>query len=249
MPRLDRTGKRAAFTQARVAEIGYRRQLRGIAHQVGLIVRGISPEGRVEDTPRLAATLKAYAELITPWAQSVAQFMLADVWRRDKAMWFRQSAEMSRHMRREIEQAPTGAMLRQLQNSQVELIKSIPLSAAQHVHEYAVQAQIASIRHEDLARKLIELEGVSKAKADLIARTETSRAAANLVQARAQYAGSDGYIWRTSGDGNVRPSHVAMDGKYVRWSHPPKTDKNLDPYHAGCGPNCRCYAEPVFPGF
>ncbi|MDR8377773.1 phage head morphogenesis protein, partial [Acinetobacter baumannii] len=56
-----------------------------------------------------------------------------------------------------------------------------------------------------------------------------------------------GYIWRTSEDGDVRPSHKAMNGKFVAWNSPPTLD-NLKG-HAGCLPNCRCYTEPVIPNF
>lgn len=246
---LDRTGKRLRFAQARVAEQGYARQLRSVAHQIGVIIRGMAPDGKPRNPQGLIDTLLSYAELITPWASSVASLMVADVARRDKAMWFRISKELSQELRREVTNAPTGAALRDLQQSQLGLIKSLPKSAAVRIQELTQEATLASIRPADIALKILETESVTKAKATLIARTEVSRAAANLVQARAQYAGSDGYIWRTSGDLDVRPSHREMEGKYVRWSSPPKTDKGLAPYHAGCGPNCRCFAEPIFPNF
>lgn len=249
MPQLDRTGKRLRFAQARSAETTYRSTLRGLARQVGVIVRGIAPDGKLKDLAKLIAVLRHYADVIDPWAHAVAEKTLADIARRDKAMWFRNAKEMSLHLRREIEQAPTGAILKDLQRQQIKLIKSIPLDAAERVHELSQKAITSSMRPEDLAQKILEAQAVSQAKADLIARSETSRAAANLVQARAQYAGSPGYIWRISGDLNVRPSHREIDGNYIRWEHPPKTDKGLAPYHAGCGPNCRCFAEPIFPGF
>ncbi len=246
---LDRTGKRTFFYQARAAEHDYARNLRGLARQVGNIVQGMAPDASARQLPKLVDYLMKYAEIIEPWAASVATYMLADVWRRDKAMWFKHSAKIGAALKREIEHAPTGELLRKLQKEQVKLIKSIPQDAAKRVSEYAVKSRIAGARHEDLAKALREQGGVSANKAKLIARTESSRAAANLVQARAIYAGSPGYYWRTSRDKNVRESHVKMEGVYVEWSRPPKTDKSLDPYHAGCGPNCRCFAEPVFPGF
>ena len=171
--------------------------------------------------------------------------MVADVARKDYAMWRKHSADMGRELRREIENAPTGQILAELQASQVRLIKSIPLEAAQRVHDLVLEATIGSKRAAEVAEAILFTEDVSKAKATLIARTEVSRVASNLVQARASWAGSDGYIWRTSGDSDVRPSHEEMEGKYVRWSLPPTLD-NLKG-HAGTLPNCRCFAEPIFP--
>lgn len=49
------------------------------------------------------------------------------------------------------------------------------------------------------------------------------------------------YIWRTRGDGNVRPSHTANDGKIFAWDTPPATG------HPGETYGCRCAAEPYTP--
>lgn len=212
---------------------------------MGLIVKGFSPDGSLKNVTALVAALREYAKTIDPWARSVAAYMLADVARRDKAMWKRTSAEIGKELRREIDQAPTGAILSSLQEQQVTLIKSLPLEAAERVHELSLEGLLSSTRAKQIAQQILATENVSLAKATLIARTEVARVAANLVQARASYAGSDGYIWRTSGDSDVRDSHAEMEGKYVRWSHPPTLDNMKG--HAGTLPNCRCFAEPVFP--
>lgn len=75
----------------------------------------------------------------------------------------------------------------------------------------------------------------------LVARTETSRAANNILRTRAEENGSEGYIWRTSRDSTVRPSHKRMEGKYIEWDNPPTLDKLTG--HAGTLPNCRCFPE------
>lgn len=49
------------------------------------------------------------------------------------------------------------------------------------------------------------------------------------------------YIWRTEGDGKVRPSHAERDGKKFSWDNPPEGG------HPGDAPNCRCTAEDVEP--
>lgn len=49
------------------------------------------------------------------------------------------------------------------------------------------------------------------------------------------------YIWRTRGDGKVRPEHAANDGKVFAWDNPPPTG------HPGEDYGCRCRAEPYEP--
>lgn len=182
-----------------------------------------------------------------PWAETAARLLVADIARRNLKGWQAASEKIGQGIRWEIEQAPTGAYYSMLMQDQVNLIKSLPLDAAQRIQDLATAGISSGRRAEDLVGAIMGQGAVSASKARLIARTEVSRAAATFTQARARYAGSEGYIWRSSGDGDVRPTHRAMNGKYVPWDQPPKTDKNLAPYHAGCGPNCRCYPEPVLP--
>ncbi|EOT9334790.1 phage minor head protein [Escherichia coli] len=75
--------------------------------------------------------------------------------------------------------------------------------------------------------------------------TELGRATGALDQARALSIGSNGYIWRTAEDGDVRHSHREMEGKFVEWGRPPTLDGMTG--HAGELPNCRCYKEIVLP--
>ena len=196
---------------------------------------------------RIQSTLQRYAETIEPWAASVARYMLADVNRRNEQAWAEHGKEISRLLRREIATAPTGQAFRSLLAEQVGLIKSIPLDEALRVHKLVQEGMFASTRSTTMAKQLLETADVPLWRAKLIARTEVSRAAVTLTQVRAQSIGSEGYFWRTSGDGDVRPTHKEQNGRYIRWDSPPKTDKGLAPYHAGCGPNCRCYPDPVLP--
>ena len=210
-----------------------------------MIVQGMAPDGALKDVTQLVDTLTRYAEVVAPWAEAVARFMVADVDRRDRLMWKRNSGELGRSIRFEIEHAPTGHAMAQLQAEQVALIKSLPLEAAKRVHELAVNTIPTGKRASSFEADILATGHVTESRARLIARTETTRASSNLMQARAQYAGSDGYVWRTSDDFDVRPSHAEMEGKYVRWALPPTLDGLKG--HAGCLPNCRCFSEPIFP--
>lgn len=210
-----------------------------------MIVRGLAPKGLVKDLPTLIKALHDYAQLLEPWARSVAGFMLADVARRNEQMFRQNAKDMGRQLRATITNSAITYPLQALQDEQVRLIKSLPLEAAERVHTLAVQSLSTSTRASELAKAIMATGHVTESRARLIARTETSRASSNLLQARAEYAGSEGYIWRTSGDMDVRDSHHKMEGRYVRWTSPPTLDGMKG--HAGCLPNCRCYAEPVFP--
>ena len=236
---------------ARAAESNYHTRLRQIAQQIDLVVKGFSlsdltPAEQQQQTNRIVNTLRSYAEVIEPWAVSVAKYMVADVSRRNAAQWKQNGKDMGLALQVELEQAPTGGLFTSLMNEQVRLIKSLPLDAAERVHMLTTKGMVSGTRAKEIAAEILRTGEVSASRARLIARTEVARTASNFTQARARFAGSDGYIWRTSGDGDVRETHKAMEGKYVRWDTPPKTDTSLGPYHAGCGPNCRCYPEPIF---
>ena len=216
-----------------------------MAQQVGALVNGLAPDGRLNNVSALIRALLRYSDIIDPWARSVSDTMVADVQRRDISLWRQAGSVIGQELKREILYAPTGAIMNQLQEEQVALIKSIPKDAAERVQRYAEMNIVNGERASEIAKAIMAQEHVSKAKATLIARTEVSRAASNLVQARAQYAGSTGYFWQTARDADVRPSHKAMQGQFVEWSDPPTLDKMVG--HAGCFPNCRCYAKPYFP--
>lgn len=216
-----------------------------MARTIGAIVRGFSPDGQLKEAGPLVTALMQYAYVIEPWARSVANLMMADVARRDHKMWRANSKAMATELRRTLATGQVAEAYAGLQEAQVNLIKSIPIEAAKRVHDLTQEGLITSKRASTVAAEILRTQDVSAARARLIARTETSRAASNLVQVRAVKAGSQGYIWRTSEDADVRDSHREMEGVYVRWSSPPTLDGLKG--HAGTLPNCRCFAEPIFP--
>lgn len=244
--RLDRKGQRASRMMARAAESNYASRLLQVAKQIDHLVRGFQDDP-LKSSDLIQRTLRGYADLLGPWAESVARYMLAEVGRRNLQGWLEHSSDMSRSLRAELEQAPTGSVYAALMDEQVQLIKSMPLDAAERIQHFAREAMVSGKRADYVAAEILRSGQVSAGKARLIARTEVSRSASTLIRARAEYVGSEGYIWRTSNDGDVRPTHRAVNGRYVPWDDPPKTDKGLAPYHAGCGPNCRCWPDPVLP--
>ncbi|KVT68913.1 phage minor head protein [Burkholderia ubonensis] len=244
---LDRKrGRRKNPVRLSGPERQYSLQLRKIAEQVGVLVNGF-PQGDPQWAPTIEELLRRYAEALAPWAEATAARMLADLNRRDEQAWMQQAADMSRALRDEIQNAATGETLRALMAEQVTLIKSIPLEAAERVHQLTIEGMVDSTRAAQISKAIQESGQVAKSRADLIARTEVSRAATSLTEARARSVGSTHYIWRTSGDSDVRAGHRAMEGKVCAWDEPPEVEENgkYMRFHPGQIWNCRCWAEPV----
>lgn len=241
----DTFADRLRFFRARRAETGYAVQLRRVARHVGHIIRGFAPEGVAEHLPELNETLNRYATILRPWARVSAARMLSEVSRRDESAWASLAKTMSRELKKEIRSAPTGEVLRKLQDEQVELITSLPIEASARVHRLTVEALSDGTRAKEIAKEIMRSGEVTESRATLIARTEVGRASTNLTEARALAVDSPGYIWRTVRDKAVRPSHREMEGQFVAWGDPPTLD-NLTG-HAGTLPNCRCHPEPVIP--
>lgn len=236
---------RDAFNKARRAELHYARSLRTIAGHIGDLVRATwSPDDRRTDA-RISAALDQYAVVLKPWAEKVGERMVAEVSARDAKAWRQAGEQIGRGIRQELEHAPIGHIVRASQERQVELITSLPIEAGRRVHELARDAIASGKRPDEVAAEIMRTGEVTKARATTIARTEVSRANTELTMARAKYVGSPGYTWRTSRDGRVRPSHQAMQGKFVAWELPPTLDGMVG--HAGCFPNCRCWVSPLIP--
>lgn len=250
LPRLtlDREGHSPRFAiwqRARRAEIGYAIKLRKVARHIGDIVKAFAPFDAFS-LQRMEMALLKYEEAITPWAESVAKRMVAEVASREGQQWSAASAEIGRGVREQIQNAPIGHVVQKSMAEQVDLIKSIPRSAAERVHKLAFEMAPGGKRAETMINMIMDQGKVSRSRAELIARTETGRLSTEFTKARAEHIGSTHFIWRTAGDGNVRESHRRLNGKAFRWDEPPECDPG---YHALPGAifNCRCYAEPIYP--
>lgn len=243
------------------AQASYGAQLRHLARQVARIIQAFAPEtaeapfepGQVA---RIEQALAAYAEAIAPWARTTAYRMIGEVNRRNKTSWQRYTEGMGHALAREIQTAPIGAAIEQLMAEQVHLITSLPIDAAQRVHEKVLEALSLSTRYPEQTAEIkaalaeahpYQTEQWLKNRATLIARTETARAASVLTEARAVHVGAESYIWRTAGDWKVRESHRRLNGSVHRWDEPPLSDPPDYHSHPGTIWNCRCVALPIIP--
>lgn len=220
-------------------ELKYSRALLLVADQVEALLAGY--DGRNID--RIGQRLDSYADILDDWAAHVARGMFADVDTKNRRFWRSMSQEIGVQLSRQLAETDIGVTVTQSLDAQVQLIKSLPRHAAEQAHEYVREAALKGQRASDIADRIMSLGGITRRRAVLIARTEVGRVSGEMTKARAMTAGSDGYIWRSAEDRDVRPSHKKMNGRFVKWNEPPTLD-NLTG-HAGCLPNCRCYIEPV----
>jgi SPP1 gp7 family putative phage head morphogenesis protein len=124
------------------------------------------------------------------------------------------------------------------QNAQ--LIRSLPDQELERVAGEIERSLQQGERFTDIAKSIQKSFGITHRRAKLIARDQTTKLNASLTRLRQQEVGIEEYIWQTSGDERVRPTHRANDGKKFRWDTPPKVTG-----HPGNDVNCRCVARPV----
>ena len=226
------------FRARKNTEREFSRRLRPVANEIARITSA------GQDATTVVYTLEEYAKQLEPWAQSTAMEIVERSNRQNVAMWSELSKALSQKLETLASSREAVAMaMEDLAAEGARLITSLPLETAIQVETAAQTAALTGARHESLVEYIESRGGVARSRAELIARTETARQTTILTQTRAVSIGSTGYIWRTSDDGRVRPSHAAMDGEFVKWSEPPTLDGLTG--HAGALPNCRCYPEPI----
>jgi SPP1 gp7 family putative phage head morphogenesis protein len=131
-------------------------------------------------------------------------------------------------------------------------ISDIPADVAKSLMEEIAGAQQRGIRPDAISSILkLKFPTLVNTKIKMLARTGTSSASSNLTRIRSEDLGIPCFVWDTSEDQRVRPSHRIMDGVVVFWSDLPSPEELnggkpvLGRYIAGDAPNCRCFCRPV----
>lgn len=128
--------------------------------------------------------------------------------------------------------------------SNVSLIRDMPQKYLTQV-EGVVRAGVAQgLGVRGIATQLESVEGVDKRRAKLIASDQIGKANAALTQYRQQDLGIDSYVWRSSNDSRVRPTHAEANGQTFKWDKPPALTGG---HHPGTDVRCRCSAAGIFP--
>lgn len=248
----------------RIEEV-FRRNLRRIAHE---ILRQLDTDTDINTMQRLLLDCMDSPQF-TRFAESAAMKMVTGLFD-DQGRTWRQAAKANMRSRTLYEalqremKGPLGLLIRDQVQRNAAIIKTLPLSISEDVTAYIQRESMRGRRASDIAKEILaKFPEHTRAKADLIARTEVSKTQEALTESRCRLYGINWYVWRAvggrGGDGCTRKSHRSMSGILINWDDPPAPEdlfpvigKNgrryrntLGHYHAGCCPNCRCYAEPV----
>ena len=128
-------------------------------------------------------------------------------------------------------------------NSILDLIVSIP-SQIVGAYKQELLNGVGDFNRERIAQIAENIGGVSRRKAELIARDQTHKATTNYAMARASSLGFDYYVWDTSHDERVstgKGGHKQLQGRIYRYD---KDTAIVDSYgnvgHCGSRVNCRC---------
>lgn len=124
-----------------------------------------------------------------------------------------------------------------------ELIESIPEEELFQISGIVERGFQQGSRFETVAEDLIKRFGITRRRARLIARDQTTKLNSSLTKLRQQEAGVTHYKWITAGDERVRPTHRANADKIFAWDDPPEKTG-----HPGSDVNCRCVASPILDG-
>lgn len=127
----------------------------------------------------------------------------------------------------------------------VSLIQTIPEEALDRMREIVYQGFTDGRTTTSMIKEMQRAYGISRRRAELIARDQTAKLNGQIQQAQQQDAGIQEYIWYTTGDNRVRSSHAALNGKKFSWNNPPDVGHGRR-CHPGEDYQCRCIGRPVF---
>lgn len=129
----------------------------------------------------------------------------------------------------------------------VNLIKSIPQNTLDKMMEIVYDGFSNGKTTSRIVREIQQVYGVSRRRAELIARDQTAKLNGQIQRAQQMDAGIEEYIWYSCRDSRVRDSHKKLDGKKFSWKAPPIVDaKTGRRCHPGQDYQCRCIGRPVF---
>lgn len=188
---------------------------------VSAIIQGIKDQItiRVDNTH-----LRALEELVSRYADETSKFS---------------RMQTARQIRRMIgfDAFPQEAGLRNLLNMHLQqnasLITTLSGDYVNKVSDSVRRNVQAGARPEVIARGIKKQFDVTMWRARFIARDQTNKLNGDLTRMRQTGLGIEEYVWRTSRDERVRPTHRLKEGNVYRWDDPP-----ADTGHPGQDFNC-----------
>lgn len=251
---------------AKRIEQAFSRAMRRLARRLIRLVRGVYRPDKIIQILRDYAKSDDFRNL----AEAVAMKMVTGLFRDVGNSWRQAAArngkgrELYLTLMRELREGKKGERLDQLITDTTYRIVTLPEDIGKDVAAYVEREALKGRRASDIEKEIAKMfPEHTKARAELIARTQVSYTQTNLIRTRAESLGLQWYVWRAvgggKGDGRTRHSHRDMSGVLVNWNDPPAPEdlfprytktgrpyKNtLGHYHAGQAPRCRCYPETV----
>src|SRR3989338_4099884 len=127
---------------------------------------------------------------------------------------------------------PTANELRKLfVHQNLKLIKSLSQNHIDQVEQIVMRGLSQGSHVKDLEHSIKNQLGITKQRAQLIARDQVSKYSGDLTKYNQTYVGITHYRWETSRDERVRAEHKALDGKIFAWDHPPISHKSGERFH------------------
>jgi SPP1 gp7 family putative phage head morphogenesis protein len=232
----------------------YNALLNAVTRNVERILHRFSPNDPASSI-EVIKELQGYAEKLEDWAKGKIGGIIYNLNDDSRKKWEKQSANISKYLRIEMEKAPIKGLLKQYMEENVKHIKSVPLNAAKKIEKIVLEnLKTGAERAESLTEIVMQIGKLPesmRSRAKLIARTEIAKMSTGLVKARAVSSDINWYVWRSTHDIRVRSSHKLMDKVLVAWDDPASPEeldgakKSYGHYHPGEIFNCRCYARPI----
>jgi SPP1 gp7 family putative phage head morphogenesis protein len=241
------------WQQNKKLELKYRTSLQKICKMITNAVRGLQT---VEDINRVLQNIyhsKVYQNL----AYSIAKRFVTNANIIDAKTW-REAARANSKSKviyealKKTLNTNIGITIDQKILENASLIKTLPSDLSKEITKFTATKTYAGLRASEIAEILEgKMFQYTHARANTIARTESSKAMTALTEARSRDVGVNWYVWKTANDGKrVRESHRNMQGVLVRFDDPPSpealvNERNVGHYNAGNIYNCRCFPRPL----
>ena len=257
MPKVTNKNRIFNYNLIKRIEADYGRDLYNVSVEINKIITtfisklDIGEENiKIKDVNDLIDSLNNYSKKIQGWAEKTASRMVHTLENQDLKQWAEHSDKMSSLMKSEMKRSDVNKLLQQYMDENVKLITSLPESAAKRVNKLVYENLTTGKRASTVAKEIMETGNVTQSRANLIARTETSRIVTGLVKARSESVNLNWFVWKVTHDNKLRASHKHMDNVLVRWDDPPSPEKligkkSYGEYLPGATFNCRCYPAPL----
>ncbi len=126
-------------------------------------------------------------------------------------------------------------------------IVSIPASHYDRIEEIVTNGIRRGTRPETTLKQLAKLDGITKRRAEVIARDQIVTHNGRMTEIRHGKLGITHYFWKTVGDQRVRKLHRLREGKRFAYDNPPNAVK-IDGHPGIGGIQCRCWPSPDLRG-